>query len=205
LGTLFFANSALAFDRGNQVTQLAFLRPASNTAAQELPQESATENTPPLARQAIDQSTLIDPNNPDRDKLQTISEATKGMPYDANGFPDWMKALNLGLIKPRAGLKPDQKMEILDLDIIMRNTKEMPFIRFPHKSHTLWLSCSNCHPFPFKAQAGSTQIRMADIFRGEYCGMCHDRIAFITFFSCQRCHSVPQDTAIPSVKSRENR
>jgi hypothetical protein len=36
---------------------------------------------------------------------------------------------------------------------------------------------------------------MADIFRGQYCGMCHDRVAFITFFSCMRCHSVPQPAA----------
>jgi c(7)-type cytochrome triheme protein len=74
----------------------------------------------------------------------------------------------------------------------MKNTKEMPFVRFPHYAHTLWLDCSNCHPAPFEPRSGSTSITMADIFRGKYCGMCHDRVAFITFFSCQRCHSVPQ-------------
>jgi len=79
--------------------------------------------------------------------------------------------------------------------VILKNTKEMPWVRFPHSSHTLWLDCSNCHPAPFVAKAGANTIMMADIFRGKYCGMCHDRVAFVTFFSCARCHSVPQPTA----------
>lgn len=103
-----------------------------------------------------------------------------------------MKALNEGLIKPRSKLSGGETMEVLDLDVIMRNTKEMPFVKFPHRSHTLWLACANCHPDPFPAKAGATAIRMADIFRGQFCGKCHDRVAFITFFSCVRCHSVPQ-------------
>ena len=34
-----------------------------------------------------------------------------------------------------------------------------------------------------------------DIFRGRYCGVCHDRVAFVTFFSCDRCHAVPRSAA----------
>jgi c(7)-type cytochrome triheme protein len=180
-----------------ETLQLAFLRPATNQNPQEAPDQSAPSDNTPVARRAIDDSPLLDPNNPDYGRLQNIGEATRTMPYDANRFPDWMKALNEGLITPRAGLRGNEKMEVLNLDIIMRNTKEMPFVRFPHKSHTLWLACSNCHPAPFKAQAGSSSIKMADIFRGEFCGMCHDRVAFITFFSCQRCHSVPQTATTP--------
>lgn len=182
--------------------QLAFLRPAVNQHLQDrnpAPSSNPTESTPP-ARRAIEASPLLDPDNPDYGRLQNVVEATRHMPYDANQFPDWMKALNEGLIQPRAGLTGNEKMQVLDLDIIMRNTKEMPFVRFPHRSHTQWLACSNCHPTPFKEQAGSSQIRMADIFRGKFCGMCHDRVAFITFFSCFRCHSVPQTAAIPSPK-----
>lgn len=185
-------------DRPALTSSLAFLRPA---AGQNLPPTESLEPAPgdstPQARRAIDASPLLDPDNPDYGRLQNIGEATRHMPYDANRFPDWMKALNQGLIKPRSSLSGKETMEVLDLDIIMRNTKEMPYVRFPHKSHTLWLACSNCHPTPFKPQTGSTSIRMADIFRGQYCGMCHDRVAFITFFSCQRCHSVPQGAARP--------
>ncbi|NJD25994.1 MAG: hypothetical protein FIB06_11380 [Betaproteobacteria bacterium] len=149
----------------------------------------------PKAREAIERESFHDPANPDFARLQRIEEATGHIPYDANGFPDWMRALREGQIKPRAGLTGKEQMNVLELDVIMRNTKEMPFVRFPHKAHTLWLDCSNCHPFPFRDVAGSTEIRMADIFRGQFCGMCHDRVAFVTFFSCQRCHSVDQASA----------
>jgi hypothetical protein len=38
---------------------------------------------------------------------------------------------------------------------------------------------------------------MINIFRGQYCGKCHDRVAFVTFFSCYRCHSQPQNPPPP--------
>jgi c(7)-type cytochrome triheme protein len=67
----------------------------------------------------------------------------------------------------------------------------MPYVKFPHNSHTEWLACSNCHDKLFIPKAGANPITMEKIFRGEYCGTCHDRIAFITHTSCERCHSVP--------------
>lgn len=175
------------------ILQLAFLRPAA-PQLQVDGQESYThaEKEVPAARRAIDGVNFLDDNNPDRNRLQRIEEATRHLPYDANGFPDWMKALNTGLIKPRAGLSGKEKMEVLDLDIVMRNTKEMPFVKFPHRSHTEWLACANCHPDPFPTRAGASEIRMVNIFRGQFCGKCHDRVAFVTFFSCDRCHSQPQ-------------
>lgn len=182
------------------VTQAAypFLRATPKTAIAttgDSPSAQTADSDQHQARRAIDGNPLLDPSNPDGQRLQRIEEATRHLPYDATGFPDWMRALREGLIQPRSDLKGSGQMEVLDLDIIMRNTKEMPFVRFPHSSHTMWLACANCHPAPFKPQAGSTTIRMADIFRGQFCGMCHDRVAFITFFSCSRCHSVPQPAA----------
>jgi c(7)-type cytochrome triheme protein len=179
---------------------LAFLRAAPKVAPDPEPPPAPPQQAPaapaiPKAREAIERESFHDPANPDFSRLQRIEEATAHIPYDANGFPDWMRAMREGQIKPRAGLTGKEQMNVLELDIIMRNTKEMPFVRFPHKAHTLWLDCSNCHPFPFRDTAGSTEIRMADIFRGQFCGMCHDRVAFVTFFSCQRCHSVDQASA----------
>lgn len=179
--------------------QLAFLRPAVKapvTAEKPTASDPASEGVEEhQARRAIERESFYDPANPDLKNLQRMEEVTRGMPFDANGFPDWMRALKEGIIKPRTGLTGKEKMEVLDSDVIMRNTKEMPNVRFPHRSHTLWLDCSNCHPEPFKPIAGGNDIRMADIFRGNFCGKCHDRVAFITFFSCSRCHSVPQGTA----------
>ncbi|MBL8450237.1 MAG: hypothetical protein JNM32_09970 [Dechloromonas sp.] len=174
----------------------AFLRAAPAAGGTEAPVPAGPQPSEQnQARRAIDGKALHDPANPEARRLQTIEEATRHLPYDANGFPDWMRALQEGKISPRSDLSGKASMEVLDLDIVMKNTREMPHVRFPHRSHTLWLACSNCHPAPFEARAGSTQIRMADIFRGQYCGQCHDRVAFITFFSCHRCHSVPQGGA----------
>lgn len=194
--------------------QLAFLRPvptvtaapAPASAPAAAPAAAPAEAPPPQpaarpedspARQSLSREDFYDPKNPDRVHLQRHDDALAGLPKDANGFPDWMRALRNGSIQPRMGLTPDATMTVFDLDVIMRNTKEMPHVRFPHRAHTMWLDCSNCHPQPFEPRAGSTRIAMADIFRGKYCGMCHDRVAFVTFFSCQRCHSEPQ-TAAPA-------
>jgi c(7)-type cytochrome triheme protein len=144
------------------------------------------------ARMALDRNPIHDELNPDFRRLQRIDEASRDLKRDAVGFPDWMAALRSGAIKPRAGLSPIETMQTFDLNVIMTNTKEMPHVLFPHLSHTLWLDCSNCHPTPFVPKAGGNQVSMSEIFRGKYCGMCHDRVAFITFFACNRCHSVPQ-------------
>lgn len=177
--------------------RLAFFRPAPKNAAepaggQRAPGSVAATVGAHVAHRAIERNELHDPANPDRKFLQPYGEATRNLPHDAVGFPDWMRALREGAITPRAGISGKESMDVLDLDIVMRNTKGMPNVLFPHSSHTMWLACSNCHPAPFVPVAGANQINMADIFRGRFCGMCHDRVAFVTFFSCNRCHSVPQ-------------
>ncbi|MFA7269586.1 MAG: c(7)-type cytochrome triheme domain-containing protein [Sterolibacterium sp.] len=179
--------------------QLAYLRAAPQVEKVEKNQEHtprAPYSPEHAAHRSLGDINFYDPQNPDFNRLQRYEEAVANLPMDANGFPDWMRALRESNIQPRTGLKPNAAMNILNLDIIMKNTREMPFVRFPHYTHTLWLDCSNCHPAPFATKAGSTSIVMADIFRGKYCGMCHDRVAFITFFSCQRCHSVPQPNGV---------
>jgi c(7)-type cytochrome triheme protein len=181
--------------------QVAVLMPATVSPAT-IAAPSA-RSTPPAdevhpARRAIDEHPVHDESSPGYLRLQRIDEATSHLPKDALGFPDWMNALRAGDITPRAGLAPGSVMKVLDLDVVMKNTKAMPHVRFPHRAHTLWLDCSNCHPAPFNPQAGTNPVNMTEIFKGRYCGMCHDRVAFITFFSCSRCHSVAQDGAAPS-------
>jgi c(7)-type cytochrome triheme protein len=190
---IFFATAIVAI-ASLPVDTLAFLRamPKSTSSADDTTNQNPASQVEHQARRTINENNFYDPKNPDDYRLQRVEEATSHLPYDAVGFPDWMRALREGLIQPRSSLSGKGEMEILNLDIIMKNTKEMPYVRFPHSSHTMWLACSNCHPDPFIPIAGSTSIRMADIFRGQYCGKCHDRVAFVTFFSCTRCHSVPK-------------
>lgn len=139
----------------------------------------------------VDQSKVYDTTNPDYPTLQKTNEALFDLELDKKGAVDWMKALNSGAITPRADLLGVGKMEILETDIIMKNTKVMPYVKFPHGSHTRWLACANCHDQIFLPKAGANPVDMTKIFRGQYCGVCHGQVAFITTFSCERCHSVP--------------
>lgn len=122
--------------------------------------------------------------------LQNPVEAMANFPRDRRGQVDWSKALAQKLIEPRADLSGEGKMEVMDLNIIMRGTRSMPYVRFPHKAHTEWLDCGNCHPAIFVPSAGANPMDMGQVLGGEYCGICHDRVAF-SLFVCERCHSVP--------------
>lgn len=196
---LLLFGSAVGVAVAGETMLLAFLKAAPDVPPVE--DTPATARETPVAemhpaRVALERNRIYDESNPDFLRLQRIDDATRHMKRDVVGFPDWMAALRSGAITPRAGLSLTDKMNVLDLDVTMRNTKEMPYVRFPHQSHTVWLDCSNCHPVPFIPKAGANPVSMTEIFRGRYCGMCHDRVAFITFFSCDRCHSVPQGASL---------
>jgi c(7)-type cytochrome triheme protein len=80
-------------------------------------------------------------------------------------------------------------VKVLDLDVLMNLKGGMPIVRFPHRAHTLWLDCANCHDHLFKAQAGANAISMFAILQGEQCGVCHGAVSF-PLTECYRCHSV---------------
>lgn len=149
------------------------------------------ETAPVTADEGADKNRFYDPRNPEDGVLQKGDEIRATLPLDKRGAIDWMKALRSGDIKPRSDVNGSTSQQILHLDIILKNTKEMPWVRFPHNSHTEWLACSNCHDSLFVPKAGANEITMEKIFRGQYCGVCHDRVAFVTHNSCERCHSVP--------------
>jgi c(7)-type cytochrome triheme protein len=182
----------------------AFLRPVPGAPKREsapAPPPKAREQLPTArgAQEQPEQNKFYDPANPAYAALQKANEALAGFPVDAKGNVDWMAALASGRIKPLADLHGQTQMQPLDLDIVMKNTRDMPYVRFPHRSHTLWLDCTNCHPALFEPKAGANRITMAEIFRGRHCGVCHDRVAFLTFFSCDRCHAVPHASGDGSI------
>jgi c(7)-type cytochrome triheme protein len=156
---------------------------------------ASAQPAPRVVEPSGERDVFYDRDNPGYARLQHAGEALDDLPVDRDGRPDWMSALRSQSISPRQRIDGTSRPPPLELDVIMRNTKQMPNVRFPHRSHTEWLECSNCHPAPFAEKAGSTAIRMEDIFRGKFCGMCHDRVAFVTHRNCYRCHSVPQETS----------
>ncbi len=136
------------------------------------------------------QNRLYDRDNPNYDMIQKANQALKGFPTNRIGEVDWMAAINSGKVKPRSNVAGTLKPELLNLDVIMKNTRGMPYVRFPHLSHTKWLACKNCHDGIFKKKIGAHVINMNEIFQGRYCGVCHDKVAFSVYI-CENCHSVP--------------
>ena len=114
---------------------------------------------------------------------------------------DWVKSLNEQSIKPRSDRNdPTVEPMVMDLNIVREVKGSMPDVVYPHKQHTQWLDCSNCHPAIFIPQKGANQISMASILLGQKCGVCHGKVAF-PVSECRRCHSKSKPgTAIPDTK-----
>ncbi len=150
---------------------------------------------------------LHDPSNPALSELQQPGEAFAGFPND---FPkignqvDWVRALESGVILPRTNIFPDTSIDVLDLDIIMEQTSQMPMVRFPHRAHTQWLDCVNCHDELFKKKAGANPVNMFAILSGEFCGRCHGAVAF-PLTECRRCHSEPRKNFTGEFGAQKNK
>jgi len=106
---------------------------------------------------------------------------------------NWVKAIEENKINPRWDRNdPAATPVIIDLNIVREVKGSMPDVVYPHKQHTEWLDCSNCHPAIFVPQKGANAISMAAILLGEKCGVCHGKVAF-PVSECRLCHSKKKD------------
>ncbi|MCB1954302.1 MAG: hypothetical protein KDG55_01425 [Rhodocyclaceae bacterium] len=138
---------------------------------------------------------LHDPNGPGIRLLQQPGDALSNLPGDTAGNNvHWIPALQKGVIVPREKIGKDTPVRRYDRDVFLNLYGSMPAVRFPHKPHTEWLDCSNCHDQLFKPKAGANQISMFVILQGQQCGVCHGAVAF-PLTECRRCHSVANDLA----------
>lgn len=149
--------------------------------------------------QPLESDGLHDPASGAVELLQQPGDALGVLPDDTAGNNvDWVRALETGHIEPRASLSGDTELKLLDQDVIMRETSTLDWVLFPHKPHTQWLACTNCHETPFVSQVGANPINMMKILDGQYCGVCHGAVAF-PLTECNRCHSVkPNAVAGPA-------
>jgi c(7)-type cytochrome triheme protein len=146
----------------------------------------------PLAKDGIH-----DPKSPALRALQEPAEALSRLPTDSVGNQvNWVEALEQGRINPRTNIRPETKIRVLDTDILLNLRGGTPIVRFPHRQHTLWLDCSNCHEHLFKSQAGANKLSMQKILQGEQCGVCHGAVAF-PLTKCGRCHNTPHKQPLP--------
>jgi len=108
-----------------------------------------------------------------------------------NGI-DWEAAESSGTIKPvdflegvsiqRPTLKAQKDFSI------EANVAWVSDVIFSHKKHAFWNGCEVCHPEIFPIKKGAARYTMFEIDSGEYCGVCHDKVAF-PIMDCQRCHT----------------
>jgi c(7)-type cytochrome triheme protein len=133
---------------------------------------------------------LHDPAGPAVGVLQEPAEALAALAPDTAGNQvRWVSALDQGQIQPRTNILPETKVNLRTTEVLLKNTGEMAMVRFPHRQHTAWLDCSNCHDSLFQQKPGTSGINMFLILSGEKCGLCHGAVAF-PLTECKRCHSV---------------
>ena len=115
-------------------------------------------------------------------------QAAEMLPTDDLGEPDWMAALDQGVIRPRAAIRGGARAEerVFGFDFYLPGPDPTMNAFFPHSSHTQWLGCESCHPAIFPVRG--VEMTMDEIFAGEYCGRCHGVVAF-ALDNCFRCHT----------------
>ncbi len=114
------------------------------------------------------------------------------LPQTPAGDVDWVSAIRDGLIRPIDSLQSGQvPIPALDFNVVFPVRGDLPDVVYPHLGHTLWLDCRNCHPGIFVMQAGANRVTMDAIFKGQFCGQCHGKVAF-PLSDCNRCHTRPK-------------
>jgi c(7)-type cytochrome triheme protein len=181
---------------------------AQEASGQKVAQANAVNRFNRLMKVGVDanappsQDGIHDPANEGTEALQPPKEAFADLPKGSSGNRvDWVKALNSGALTPRAKRDSDTaQQQILDMDIIRIVKGSMPDVVYPHKPHTQWLDCAQCHPGIFVPKKGGNAISMAAILMGQYCGVCHGKVAF-PVSECSKCHSKsksgPQTVSAP--------
>ena len=144
----------------------------------------ARRNRPPV------EDGIHDPASPGTALLQPPLRSFQSLPRSNLGnYVDWVAALGSKRIQPRWDVRdPNALATVMDLNIVREVKGSMHDVVFPHKQHTEWLDCSNCHPAIFKPQKGANQISMAAIMLGQQCGVCHGKVAF-PISECRLCHA----------------
>lgn len=145
---------------------------------------------PPQSNPSPMSDGIHDPVSSGTPLLQAPREAFEELPKSKSGNRvDWVKALDEGKIEPRYDrLDPEAKGTVFDFDVVREVKGSMPDVVYPHKQHTQWLDCLNCHPSIFIPQRGANKISMASIMMGQHCGVCHGKVAF-PISECRKCHS----------------
>lgn len=170
--------------------------PASANTFNRLLKKDSKKNAPPA------EDGVHDPENDNTFALQPPQVAFGALTSSSFGnYVDWVQSIQKGKINPRADRLGTEEQMVMDLDIVREVKGSMPDVVFPHKAHTEWLHCSNCHPDIFIPQQGANRMSMSGILLGQKCGVCHGKVSFpVVTNTCRLCHakSKPKDWVPPA-------
>lgn len=119
---------------------------------------------------------------------------TRTLPHDNAGLVDWERVERLSWGPPLdhvAGISPRRERLRIDRDFSIEVSGTwLGDIAFSHQKHARWTGCEGCHPEVFPSTVrGAARYRMSDILDGQYCGACHNKVAF-PLALCLQCHRV---------------
>jgi c(7)-type cytochrome triheme protein len=122
---------------------------------------------------------------------QKFSASQKGM------FPH-QKHLDVGYHCNQCHEPIGHRQIVVNMDVCANchNIKVIAFKKtvfpsqFNHESHSRMYGCKECHPKIFLMSAGATLVTMKDIYKGAYCGACHDGKKAFSSTECSKCHNV---------------
>lgn len=103
---------------------------------------------------------------------------------------DWSAALAEGKIKPANNLSGTRLKApaILQKDLNLGTTAPRSKVAFSHEKHMTEMDCSTCHPEIFNVKKKGTRMFSMELnLYGQFCGVCHMRVAF-PMSDCRRCH-----------------
>jgi c(7)-type cytochrome triheme protein len=107
---------------------------------------------------------------------------------------DWEDAEARGFIRPidfLPGISIERPSLTVQKDFSIPSRGWMSDIIFSHKKHARWNGCEVCHPDIFPSvKKGTVKYSMLQVCDEQYCGVCHDRVAF-PLNDCQKCHATP--------------
>lgn len=118
------------------------------------------------------------------------------MPVDSSDLVDWEEAERRAFGKPAdyvegVSVRPDRLGIDRNFSISVSGTW-LGEVAFSHQKHARWSGCEGCHPEVFPSTSrGAMEFRMKDIVAGEFCGVCHNKVAF-PIASCLQCHETPR-------------
>ena len=63
---------------------------------------------------------------------------------------------------------------------------------YPHKLHSMWYECNECHPKVFAEKIGGNDINMHTIISERHCGSagCHNSAYAFPLYLCENCHEI---------------